>query len=95
MPISRDEFEKGRTVQTVISMVEDLLKHNSEKAYSLSEIIEEVFGKPASFPFAILQYAFNYLPITTALNDLINEGKVTRNRIQKAGRIEEYYIWKV
>jgi hypothetical protein len=95
MPISRDEFEKGRTVQTVISMVEDLLKNNSEKAYSLSEIIEEVYGKPSSIPFAILQYALNYLPITTALNDLINEGKVTRNRIQKAGRIEEYYIWKV
>ncbi len=94
MPISRDEFEKGRTTKTITSMVEELLQNNPEKAFTVGEIIDEVYGKPASTPMIMIQYAVNFLPINASLDSLINEGKVTRKRIQQAGKAEDYYIWK-
>lgn len=94
MPISKDEFEKGRTAKTVMSMVEELLQRNSDKAYTVGDIIDEIHGKPASTPMIMLQYAINFLPINAALDALINEGKVTRKSIQKEGKAEDYYIWR-
>jgi len=94
MPISRDEFEKGRTAKTITSKVEELLLNNPDKAYTVGEIIDELHGKPSSSPMIMLQYAVNFLPINAALDALINEGKVNRKSIQKEGKIEDFYIWK-
>jgi hypothetical protein len=62
MPISKDEFEKGRTARTVVSMVEELLQKNPDKAFTVGELIDEIYGKPASTPMIMLQYAINFLP---------------------------------
>ncbi len=94
MPISKDDFEKGRTTKTITSMVEELLQNNPSQAYTVGDIIDEVYGKPASTPMIMLQYAINFLPINAALDALINEGKVTRKSIQKEGKVEDYYIWR-
>jgi hypothetical protein len=94
MPISKEEFEKGRTTKTITSMVEELLQNNAERAFTVGEIIDELYGKPSSTPMIMFQFAINFLPINAALDSLINEGKVTRKSIQQEGKIEDYYIWR-
>jgi len=95
MPITRDEFNKGRTRNTVKEQIEILLENNKDKAYTFQEISDYVFGKAKNFGEAILKVIANSLILENALYELIKEGKIEAKDVKTPYGKEVYYAWKL
>lgn len=93
MPISKDEFRRGRTSDTTKALIEEFLKKNSNQAFTLGEIGTYLYGGSNDFGEAILKGL-----ATTALRDdldeLIREGKIEVRNIKTSYGEEEYFAWR-
>jgi transcription initiation factor IIE alpha subunit len=95
MPISRDEWEKGRTQDTTKARIEHLLQYNRDKAFTSDEISESLFGKPRDLPEIILLALTNTLIVKPVLEKLIEEGYIEAKEVETASGRIVYYAWKV
>jgi len=92
MPISREEFEKGRTQDTIKARIEKLLEDG--RAYTLSEIGNYLFGRPRDFGEAILKGFVDVFVIRQTLEDLMREGVVEAREVETRTGKETYYALK-
>jgi hypothetical protein len=94
-PISRDEWKKGRTQNTTKARIESLLQNNRDKAFTLNEIRENLFGKPRDIWEGILQGFTSAFVVKPALEELIDEGSIEAREVETAYGKVVYYAWKV
>jgi hypothetical protein len=83
MPITSDEFTKGRTYGSFEGRTERFLESHSNTAYSLLEICEELFGKPKSTDLLeLFAYAFGGTwVLNKTLETLLKKGKIETKEI--------------
>jgi len=92
MPISREEFEKGRTRDAIKTRIEKLLEDG--QAYTLSEIGTHLFGKPRNFWEGFILGLTDTLIIKQALEELIREGIVEAREVETRYGEETYFALK-
>jgi len=92
MPISREEFEKGRTQDTIKARIEKLLEDG--RAYTVTEIENYLFGKPHDFWDAVLKGLINTFVVRQALEELMREGIVEAREVETRTGKEIYYALK-
>ena len=86
MPITRDNFNKGRSDSGTRSLVANFLEKNKESAYTLDEICSGIYENEQGSEMGLV----NAYQIITILHGLVNEGKVTVKDMPDA----TYYMWK-
>lgn len=92
MPISRREFEKGRTQDTIKARLEKLF--DSGDAYTLRELGKQLYGKRRGFGEALLMGVVEAFFIKRVLEDLIEEGLVETREVETWRGTEVYYAKK-
>ncbi|HXQ92141.1 MAG TPA: hypothetical protein VN739_03985 [Nitrososphaerales archaeon] len=87
MPISRDEWMKGRTGRTLDSRIEAFLLQNREKAFKLAEITTAIHGIKGSSNWG--DVALNILSVVMYAQDdrdailrLVKEGRVKESTVR-------------
>jgi len=97
VPISRDEFEEGETRDTIKSRVKNLLQNNSDKAYTVNEIVDHIFGREPinirSFD-EFLKFILRNFIISEVLNELTKEGRVESKAVHTREGVKIYYAWR-
>lgn len=94
MPIGKDEFNSGRTQDTIEGQILSLLKGNRNNAFSSVEIMSSL-GYIADIKdfWSTVGFIALSLRIDNALNTLIKEGSVKAKKVkQKSGVEETYYM---
>jgi hypothetical protein len=93
MPITSDEFKKGRSADSLEGRIEQFLESHNDSAYSLLEICEELLGKPKSTAgvVEVFAYAFGGAWIANkSMETLLQEDKIETKEINGT----PYYKWK-
>ena len=95
MPISLDEVKKGRTKETMESIVENFLEQHKGQAFKEEEITGGVYSNLSYDPnhpiLSALGAAGAVLTIENALNNLIREGRVSVQSVKEKNGTEKYY----
>jgi hypothetical protein len=86
MPISRDDFQKGRSDSGTRNLVENFLEKNNDSAFTLDEIGLGIYNTEKKSEIGLV----NAYQIITILHELVKEGKVIVKDMPDA----TYYIWK-
>ena len=86
MPISRDEWKEGRTRDTTKAQIENLLRNNQDKAYTLSEIGDLILGEPKDIWVALLHALAVQFGLKEDLEELIRGGKGRGKRSRNQSR---------
>ena len=94
MPISRNEFGKGRTQDTIEGRIEGLLKTNRNKAYTENEIGNYLFRKARNFGEALLKGLAIGLVVKPHLDELIKKGQIEAREVETKFGKKVYYAWK-
>ena len=89
MPISRDEFEKGETENSVKAKIRGLLQRNPDKAFSFDEIVEHLFK--SEDPFGSLSHE-NI--VEEALKGLLDDGQIISKVVYTESGKKVYFTWK-
>ena len=92
MPISRDEWTRGRTADTTEARIEGFLRTNRGNAFTRGEIAGRVFGMRTVQTLKGL--AGNLLTIwdvDSALKVLVREGRIQAKEIRERLGAETYY----
>jgi len=86
MPISRDDFNKGRSDGGLRRLVENFLEKNKESGYTLDEICSGISttGKDGETG------QVNAYQVITILHSLVEDGEVLEKDMPDA----TYYLWK-
>ncbi|HTT72779.1 MAG TPA: hypothetical protein VMG99_01325 [Thermoplasmata archaeon] len=107
MPISRDDFERGRTQDTDEAKVVQLLQAHRGQAYSCVEILEEIGhgsdrpetpsptgGSPrgAMRKLAVSVHAIEF---SVFLDHLVNRGVIEKRMVHVGSSSEWYYSAKL
>lgn len=50
MPISKEEFDKGRREDPIIDKIRDLLESNKDKAFTEDEILRRLYPEHTAWP---------------------------------------------
>jgi hypothetical protein len=82
MPISKDEWNKGRTLGTVESMIETFLKADPKKAYTESEIIGALYSVRFNTMLDWMGAFGVTYAVSEALKNLLKSG-VVKSRVVK------------
>lgn len=92
MPISIDEWNKGRDTSTLESQIEQFLRDNKGKAFTLIEITEHLPRPQLTGAWKIAHAMFSSFLVGLALEKLIQQG-IVKSRIikQKTGH-QTYYM---
>lgn len=91
MPILKEEFEKGRTQDTIKARIKKLLEDG--RAYTLFEMGDYLFGRPRDLRNAVLRLV-EMLVIRQALEDLMREGVIEAREVETRTGKETYYALK-
>ena len=91
MPISIDEWERGRTSTTLESRIESFLTRNNEQAFTLAEIASNMYAIRFDSTKDVLDAFLLFFNIGGALRILIGEGKVKARLIRVPNGEEMYY----
>lgn len=92
MPISDDEFNRGKTRNSNEEIVLQIL--GDGKAYSLSELKHEVgiIEPKSNGPVEISVYILNGMAFKSALDDMVKVGKLESKQVKtKGGSSDIYY----
>lgn len=91
MPISKDEWSKGRTSDHLESKIEEFLATNKGEAFSAEEIINHLYQFKAKDWAGFLLGIGSAFTVRHALNKLMEKGTVKSKIIEKKIGSEEYY----
>ena len=97
MPISRDEFEKGEARDSIKARAKELLQNNPDKAYTIDEIHDYLFGKNALNVKSVDAAAKSLLRdfiLSEVLSELYLEGHITSKVVHTKEGKKTYYAWK-
>jgi len=86
MPISRDDFNKGRSDSGLRSLVENFLEKNHDSGFTLDEICSGISTTGKDGDAGLV----NAYQIITILHGLVKESKVIEKDMSDA----TYYMWK-
>ena len=92
MPISRDEWNKGRTEDTLESVVESFLRTNSGKAYAMSEIVDGLFTLKYQGLGDWLTAFASFYGVSRALESLLKEGRIKSRVVKQTYGAETFYM---
>jgi len=95
MPISSNEWEKGRTHDSTYNRILTFLQSNKNNAFTLKEIIEEIdpLIPDSTIESAnLLEFYIKWTSIDKALQKLMNDGKVKAKKVEKGKIIQVHYI---
>lgn len=90
MPISKEEFEKGKKKNPLEEKIVDFLMKNKDATFTDPEIADNVGIEPVDLSKGWKTNAtkfFGWLGFYSTLNRLVREGKIKKKRINH----EEYY----
>jgi hypothetical protein len=93
MPISKNDFEQGRTPDTDEAVILRFLDVDREKAFEAVEIVKGINGIPKidSWESGVLVF-LGLFQMQRALNNLLKEGKIQANTVtDKYGLQKIYY----
>jgi len=95
MPISNDEWNKGRTDDHLKSRIESFLRENKGEAFSVGEIINHLYQFKGEVWASFLLGIGSAFVIRNELKNLIEEDTVKSKIIEnKDGSSDEYYVIK-
>jgi len=93
MPKSKDEFEAGRSWDTIEAQIQLFLRNNWDKAFNISEIAQGLGYQVGIKDFwSFIGGVASYWVIQNALDTLVKEGKVKAKRIKERVGEEIYYM---
>ena len=95
MPISRDEWNKGRVDKTTQSAVERFLRNNPKRAFTDVEIAEGLYGFwGVEGPRLRYLWKKNVVlaSVREALQELLIEGRIKVKDVNKEDGTEAYYV---
>jgi hypothetical protein len=87
MPISKDEFNKGRSEDPIIHKIQDFLESNNEKAFTEEEIMRHLYPEHIAWPGDAI--AFN-----TAMLILAYAGKIELRYVDTGSARKTYFRTK-
>ena len=87
MPISKDEFNKGRTEDPIIHKIQDFLESNNDKAFTEEEIMRHLYPEHIAWPGDTI--AFN-----TAMLILAYAGKIELRYVDTGSERKTYFRTK-
>ena len=91
MPISSEEWNKGRTADTTVSLVENFLSKNRGQAFTNSEILHGLYN----FQYdTVMDWIGNFLTaysVSEALKVLMKEGRVRAKIVKLSVGEDTYY----
>lgn len=90
MPITIEEWRKGRTSATLESRLEEFLFQNKEKAFTLAELANNMYAIKFDNPKEVMESFLSYFNVGEALKGLMKEGKV-RSRLVRGSISEDVY----
>lgn len=95
MPISLDEVKKGRTKETMESIVESFLERHKGQAFKVGEIAGNVYNDLRYDPehpiLSVLGGVSAALTVQEALDILLKERKVSVQNVKEQYTTEKYY----
>ena len=94
MPISRDEFEKGRTGETTEAQVERFLQTHAEQAFTAPQVAEGLYGVSGMMGLSLEYFGKRAVVLESvegALQKLIGEGKIRTKGVDMKHRALTYY----
>ncbi len=95
MPISKDEWDRGKTGEspsTTEEQVLEFLRRNSGRAFTYLEVYEAVEGKLlVRDARSIVVSVFGCFEFWGAIEGLVKGGRDEKRRIRKGRRTETYY----
>ena len=91
MPITKDEWNSGRTGDTLESRIVTFLTNNRSKAYNVSEITAYLYPMQYQSFADIVLDVLNNFNVREALRTLCKEGKVSVKSVKKPIWEQEYY----
>ena len=92
MPISRDEWNKGRSGDTLESIVETFLRANSGNAYAISEIVDGLYTLKYQGLGDWLGAFATFYGVNRALETLLKEGRIKSQVVKKTNGAETFYM---
>lgn len=84
MPISRNEFDRGRREEPIIDKIRDLLESNKDKAFTEDEILRRLYPEHTAWP--IDRISFN-----SAVLILAYAGKLETRYVTTSEGIQIYF----
>ena len=92
MPISKDEWDGGRTSDHLKSRIESYLQQNQSQAFTVGEIIDHLYQFKGEGWASFLLNLGSAFVVQNALKELIEEGKIKSKIIEKNVGSNEYYM---
>jgi hypothetical protein len=84
MPISKDEFDKGRREDPIIDKIQDFLGSNKDKAFTEDEILRRLYPDHTAWPG-------DRIGFHGAMLILAYEGKIETRYITTQSGVEIYF----
>lgn len=84
MPISKDEFDKGRTEDVIINKIQNFLESNKDKAFTEDEILRTLYPEHTAWP--VDRISFN-----SAVLILAYAGKIETRYITTRDGVQIYF----
>ena len=91
LPISIDEWERGRTASTLESRLEAFLTQNRGQAFTLAELANCLYNIRFDSSKEVVESFLSYFSIGEALKVLMREGKVQSKLIRESSGEAVYY----
>jgi len=92
MPIGKDEWDAGRTYETVEAKILTFLRKNRNKGLTLTEIFQGLGYKVTIGSWGIIGAFIGAYEVQNALENLVNEKTVKARVIRNAVGEETYYM---
>lgn len=84
MPISKEEFDKGRSEDPIIDRIRDFLESNKDKAFTEDEIIRRLYPQHTAWP--VDRVSFN-----SAVLILAYAGKIETRYVTTSEGLQIYF----
>jgi len=92
LPITREEWDKGRTQDTLESLIESFLKDNSATAFTTGEIVSALHPMKYESLGDWLGAFSSFYGVNRALENLVKEAKIKSQVVKKPHGTETYYM---
>lgn len=87
MPITKDEFAKGRAEDALIIQIQNFLQSNKEKAFTEEEIMKKLYPEHIAWPGDTIAFS-------SAMHILAYAGKVELRYVNTESGIKTYFMAK-
>jgi hypothetical protein len=84
MPITKDEFDKGRSEDPIISRIQNFLESNKEKAFTEEEIMGHLYPEHIAWPGDTIAFG-------SAMLILAYAGKIELRYVNTGSAVQTYF----